>query len=45
MRYIANNTSIPVPKVQRYWCADGVTYITMDIVDGKELQGSWLSMS
>jgi hypothetical protein len=28
MRYIANNTTIPVPKVQRVWRHDGVTYIT-----------------
>ncbi|KAF8523626.1 kinase-like domain-containing protein [Gautieria morchelliformis] len=45
MRYIANNTSIPVPKVQRVWCHNGVTYITMDIVDGEELGDVWHKMS
>ena len=45
MRYIANNTSIPVPKVQRVWRQDEVTYITMDIVDGVELHCAWHGMS
>ena len=45
MRYVANNTSIPVPKVQRAWRQDEVTYITMDVVDGVELQCAWHDMS
>jgi aminoglycoside phosphotransferase len=45
MRYITNNTSIPVPKVQQVWRQDEVTYITMDIVDGTELACAWHDMS
>ena len=45
MRYVANNTFIPVPKVQQVWHQDEVTYITMDIVDGKELCEAWRNMS
>ena len=45
MRYVANNTSIPVPKVQQVWHQDDVTYITMDIVDGEELHFAWHDMS
>ena len=45
MRYVANNTSIPVPKVQQVWRQDDVTYITMDIVDGEELHFAWHDMS
>ena len=45
MRYVANNTSIPVPKVQLVWRQDGVTYITMDVVDGQELHHAWHDMS
>ena len=45
MRYVANNTSIPVPKVQRVWRQDEVTYITMDIVGGEKLDYAWHIMS
>lgn len=45
MRYIANNTSIPVPKVQQVWRQDDVTCITMDIVGGTELHSAWHDMS
>lgn len=45
MRYVANNTSIPVPKVQKVWRLDEVTYITMNIVDGAELHSAWHHMS
>lgn len=45
MQYVANNTSIPVPKVQRVWRADGATFITMDFVPGEELHSAWHIMS
>ena len=45
MKYIANNTSIPVPKVQQVWHQDEVTYIMMVIVDGAELHYAWHDMS
>lgn len=45
MRYVANNTSIPVPKVQHAWHQDEVTYITMDFVDGEELHYAWHDLS
>ena len=41
MRYVANNTSIPVPKVKRVWREDEVTYITMNMVGGVELDAVW----
>ena len=34
MRYVS---SIHVPKVQHVWRWDGVTYITMDVVDGERV--------
>ena len=45
MRYVANNISIPVPKAQRVWCQDEVTYFTMDIVGGEQLEYAWHNMS
>ncbi|KAF8586212.1 kinase-like protein [Ramaria rubella] len=45
MRYVAERTSIPVPKVQRAWCSNGITYILMDFVDGIELSSAWHGMS
>jgi aminoglycoside phosphotransferase len=43
--YIAKHTSIPVPKVQRAWCSNGITYILMDVVAGTELSSAWHEMS
>jgi serine/threonine protein kinase len=45
MRYVADNTSIPVPNVKSYWPAEGVTYITMNVIDGTELHLAWHNMS
>ena len=42
MRYVS---SIHVPKVQHVWRWDGVTYITIDVVDGEELYYAWHDMS
>ncbi|RDB23520.1 hypothetical protein Hypma_009008 [Hypsizygus marmoreus] len=45
MRFVSLHTSIPVPKVQRAWCNDGITYIIMDFVQGEELEAVWRKMS
>src|ERR1700733_6624538 len=45
MRYVANNTSIPVPKVKACWSAEGVTYIAMNVIGGTELHLAWHDMS
>jgi serine/threonine protein kinase len=45
MRYIAKNTSIPIPKVQRVWKCGDTTFITMDFLPGNELQSEWRIMS
>ena len=45
MRYVAENTSVPVPKVKGCWSTQGVTYITMNVIDGIELHLAWRNMS
>lgn len=38
MHYVAEHTSVPIPKVHRAWHVDGRTYIMMDfVVKGIEL--------
>src|SRR5258705_544224 len=45
MSYIAKHTSIPVPKVQRAWRSNRITYVVMDVVRGVELAYAWHNMS
>ncbi|TFK33826.1 kinase-like domain-containing protein [Crucibulum laeve] len=45
LAYVAEHTSIPVPKVRRACCSDEITYIVMDLVDGVELSSVWYKMS
>ncbi len=45
MSYIVKHTSIPVPKVQRAWRSNGITYVVMDVVRGVELAYAWHNMS
>jgi aminoglycoside phosphotransferase len=45
MRYVAQNTSIPIPRVQAAWCSEECTFIVMDYVRGYELEYAWHDMS
>jgi hypothetical protein len=41
LRYIANNTKVPVPKVHCAFKEENVTYILMDWVKGENIRGRW----
>ncbi|KAF8148198.1 kinase-like domain-containing protein [Crassisporium funariophilum] len=45
MRYVAEHTTIPVPKVHDFWSCKGVKYITMDFVEGVALDEALYDMS
>jgi len=46
MQYLAEHTTIPVPKVRKAWTTPkGFTFILMDIVPGVELESVWWKMS
>jgi len=45
MRYIAKNTSIPVPKVYCAFVRKGITYILMERIKGDILGNGWLKRS
>ncbi|KAJ9657866.1 hypothetical protein H2198_004062 [Neophaeococcomyces mojaviensis] len=43
LRYVAQNTSIPVPKVYRTYCVDKHVYIEMEFIKGNTLHTVWSS--
>ncbi|KAL4954139.1 hypothetical protein BDW69DRAFT_183819 [Aspergillus filifer] len=46
LRFIAKNTTIPVPKVHDFQNkGENVTKITMDFMPGKRLQDAWETMN
>lgn len=45
MRFVSQNTSIPVPKVLSAFEHDGATYITMERVAGETMGSGWLHRS
>ncbi|CAA7266305.1 unnamed protein product [Cyclocybe aegerita] len=45
MRFVAENTSIPVPKVLKAWSTDGITFIVMDFIGGHDLWYCWSTLS
>ncbi|KAJ5351234.1 hypothetical protein N7452_000208 [Penicillium brevicompactum] len=45
MRYIANNTNIPIPQIHNIETHDGGTKsISMDYIEGRTLENAWLDM-
>ncbi|EXJ91609.1 hypothetical protein A1O3_00157 [Capronia epimyces CBS 606.96] len=42
LRYVAQHTSIPVPKVHRTYRVDGCLYIEMEYIPGNTLQAAWI---
>jgi tRNA A-37 threonylcarbamoyl transferase component Bud32 len=42
LKYVAQYTSIPVPKVHRTYHVDGRLYIEMEYLEGETLQDAWL---
>lgn len=45
MRFIARNTSIPVPKVYCAFKRKGVTYIVMERIKGQDIRTDWSQRS
>lgn len=45
MRFIADHTSIPLPKVHDCYSHNGLTHIFMQFIEGEELASAWHSMS
>jgi aminoglycoside phosphotransferase len=45
MRYLAENTSIPVPKIYCSFLHKNQAYIVMERIQGKELPKTWKSLS
>jgi len=41
MKYVRNNTTLPVPKVINYWTHDEYNYILMEKVAGSTLESIW----
>lgn len=44
MRYVAENTTIPIPRVHEIQTHDGVKSILMDYIEGQTLQDAWPGM-
>jgi hypothetical protein len=42
LKYVAQYTSIPVPKVHRTYHVDGRLYIEMEYFEGETLQAAWV---
>lgn len=45
LQFLAENTSIPVPKVYSAFLQDGIAYIVMHKVEGKELPDVWAKLA